>query len=56
MIERYPYTKVFLPTYVWEKRLVSKQELKKAVLEYMKRYPQYKVTGVEDGFAICLRK
>jgi hypothetical protein len=49
-----PY-KVLLPKWIWEKAQ-SKEELKRLVLDYMKRYPHYHVKGIKEGKAICERK
>jgi hypothetical protein len=49
-----PY-KVLLPKWIWEKAK-SKEELKSLILQYMKRYPYYHVSGIQNGKAICERK
>jgi hypothetical protein len=49
-----PY-KVLLPKWIWEEAK-DKEDLKKLVLQYMQRYPEYIVKTVKDGFAICIQK
>ena len=47
--------KVLLPSRIWEEAR-DKEEFKRLVLEYMKRYPDYRVKKVIGDFAICERK
>ena len=46
-------TKVVLPEWIFHQADDDKQELKRLIVEYMKRYPGYKILKVKDGFAIC---
>ncbi|WP_191992108.1 hypothetical protein [Peribacillus tepidiphilus] len=55
MIDNEAYHKVLLPEWIW-KEAKSKEEVKKLVLQYMRRYPHYAVKKVKDGFAVCIRK
>jgi hypothetical protein len=47
--------KVLLPKWIWEEAK-NKEDLKRLVLQYMQRYPEYTVKSVKDGFAICIKK
>jgi hypothetical protein len=49
-----PY-KILLPKWNWEEAK-DKEHLKRLVLQYMQRYPEYTVKSVKDGFAICIKK
>lgn len=49
------HTNVLLPAWIWEEAK-DKQHLKKLVLEYMQRYPEYTVKKVKDRFAVCERR
>ena len=46
---------VLLPAWVFE-QAEDKQHLKQLVLEYMQRYPDYRVKALKGGFAVCERK
>jgi hypothetical protein len=46
--------KILLPKWIWEEAK-DKEHLKRLVLQYMQRYPEYTVKSVKDGFAICER-
>jgi hypothetical protein len=48
-------TNVLLPEWIW-KEARDKEHLKILILEYMRRYPDYKVKGVKNGFAVCERE
>lgn len=48
-------TNVLLPEWIWEKA-TSKEHLKKLVLDYMRRYPDYIVKSVKGRFAVCERR
>lgn len=48
-------THVVLPARLW-KEAKDNDELKSLILQYMERYPQYKVKTVKNGIAICQRK
>lgn len=54
MFDEVPY-RVLLPDWIREKAR-DKEEFKKLVLEYMKRYPDYRVKKVVGNFAICEKK
>jgi hypothetical protein len=47
--------KVLLPQWIW-KEATDKDHLKKLVLQYMQRYPNYIVKRIENGFAVCERR
>jgi hypothetical protein len=47
--------KVLLPKWIWEEAK-DKEHLKRLVLQYMQRYPNYTVKIVKDRFAICERR
>jgi hypothetical protein len=47
--------KVLLPGRLW-KEATDKDHIKKLVLQYMQRYPDYVVKSVRDGFAVCERR
>ncbi|MBM7585813.1 hypothetical protein JOC86_002355 [Bacillus pakistanensis] len=49
-----PY-RVLLPKRLWSEAR-DKEHLKRLVLEYMQRYPNYVVKGVKNGMAICERE
>ncbi len=44
--------RVLLPPRIFEEAK-DKQELQQLIVEYMKRYPDYSIVRVKDGFAIC---
>ena len=46
-------TKVVLPVWIFEQAQGNTDEIKRLVLEYMKRYEGYRVLKVSKGFAIC---
>jgi len=54
MMNQVPY-RVLLPSRIWEEAH-DKKEFLQLVLDYMKRYPDYKVIKIENRFAICERK
>lgn len=45
--------KVVLPAWIFEQAQGNNDEIKRLVLEYMKRYEGYRVIKVSEGFAIC---
>jgi len=49
-----PY-KVLLPKWIWEEAK-DKEDLKRLVLQYMRRYPEYTVKSVKGRFAVCVRR
>lgn len=54
VLNQIPY-KVLLPERLW-KEANDKKHLKRLVLEYMERYPHYKVIKIQGKFAVCIRK
>jgi hypothetical protein len=54
LIEKYK-TNVLLPAWIFE-QAKDKEHLKKLVLEYMQRYPDYVVKSVKNKFAVCERR
>ncbi|PAE27886.1 hypothetical protein CHI07_16945 [Paenibacillus sp. 7884-2] len=48
----YNQSKVVLPGRLWELSK-SEDELKKRILQYMKKYPGYTVKSVKGRLAIC---
>ncbi|MGR6899577.1 hypothetical protein M2M59_03870 [Rummeliibacillus sp. G93] len=46
-------TKVVLPAWIFEQAQGDKDEIKRLVLEYMKRYDGYRVIKVSKRLAIC---
>ena len=48
-------TNVLLPAWIF-KQATDKDHLKKLVLQYMQRYPNYIVKRIENGFAVCERR
>lgn len=46
-------TKVLLPASIFEQAEGDKQELKRLIVQYMERYPNYRIKKVKDGFAEC---
>lgn len=47
-------TNVLLPAWIWEKA-TDNDHLKQLVLHYMKKYPNYTVKKIKNGFAVCER-
>jgi hypothetical protein len=45
--------KVVLPVWIFEQAQGNTDEIKRLVLEYMKRYDGYRVIKVSKGFAVC---
>lgn len=45
-------TRVLLPEWIWE-QAQDKDHLKKLIIDYMRRYPDYRIVKVKDRFAIC---
>lgn len=45
-------SKVVLPGWIWEQSK-REDELKKRILQYMRRYPGYTVKSVKGRIAIC---
>lgn len=46
---------VLLPRWIFD-QAENENQLKMLVLDYMRRYPDYAVKSVKNGFAICERK
>ena len=46
-------TKVVLPAWIFEQAQSDKDEIKRLVLDYMKRYDGYRVIKVSKRLAIC---
>lgn len=46
-------SKVVLPVWIFEQAQGNTEEIKRLVLEYMKRYEGYRVVKVSKGLAIC---
>ena len=46
-------TKVLLPPRIFKEAGDDKNELKRLILDYMARYPNYRIKKVKDGFAEC---
>lgn len=55
MIDNSVPHRVLLPKKLWE-QAQNKEQLKLLIMEYMQRYPDYRVTAVKDGFAICYKE
>lgn len=49
-------SKVLLPEWIFTQAGDDKQELKRLIVEYMKRYPYYRILKVTGRFAICERE
>ncbi|GLC88668.1 hypothetical protein [Lysinibacillus piscis] len=47
--------KVLLPRWIFEQAEGDRDEIKRLVLEYMKRYPNYRIIQVNGSFAVCER-
>ncbi len=45
--------KVLLPAWIFQQAGGNNEEIKRFVLEYMRRYPNYKVIEIRGSFAIC---
>ncbi|WP_203554977.1 hypothetical protein [Bacillus sp. B15-48] len=48
-------TNVLLPRWVFD-QAEDKEHLKKLVLHYMQRYPDYVVKKIKNGMAVCERR
>lgn len=46
-------TKVLLPAWIFKQAGDDKQELRRLIVKYMERYPDYTIIRVKDGFAVC---
>lgn len=47
-------TKVRLPSWIFQQADGNKQELQRLIVEYMKRYPEYRILKVQGKFAVCI--
>jgi len=47
-------TKVLLPAWIFE-QAKDNDEIRRLVLEYMRRYPNYRIIKVSGSFAVCDR-
>ena len=45
--------KVLLPSSIFERARGDKNKLRRLIVEYMKRYPNYTILKVQGKFAIC---
>lgn len=48
-------TKVLLPTWIFLQAEGNHDEIRRLVLQYMIRYPNYRIIKVSGSFAICER-
>lgn len=48
-------TKVLLPAWIFE-QAKDNDEIRRLVLDYMRRYPNYRVLKVSNSLAICERQ
>jgi len=48
-------SKVLLPTWIFQQAGGNKDEIKRLVLQYMTRYPNYRIIKVSGSFAHCER-
>lgn len=44
---------VLLPPRIFKEAGDDKAELKRLIVNYMTRYPNYRILKVKDGFAVC---
>ena len=47
-------TRIVLPKWIWD-NAENKQEFKRNISQYMKRYPGYRVVEVRKYYCICER-
>lgn len=47
--------RVLLPRWVFDQAQGNEEELRRLVLQYMQRYPNYKIIKVSGSFAVCER-
>lgn len=52
-MQYYNTVKVLLPARIFEQAGDDKRELRRLILSYMERYPDYTILKVKDGFAVC---
>ena len=48
--------KVLLPAWIFQQAGGNNDEIKRLVLDYMTRYPNYRVLKVSGSFAVCERE
>ena len=48
--------RVLLPKWIFEQAQDNEDEIRRLVMEYMKRYPNYRTISIHGSFAICERK
>lgn len=48
-------SKVLLPTWIFQ-QAKDNDEIRRLVLDYMRRYPNYRVLKVSGSFAVCERE
>ena len=48
--------RVLLPQWIFDQAKGNKDEIRRLVLTYMQRYPNYRTTEIRGSFAICERK
>ncbi|MEG0450928.1 MAG: hypothetical protein RR595_13815 [Lysinibacillus sp.] len=46
---------MLLPSWIFEQAQGDKDEIKRLVRDYMRRYPNYQIIKVSGSFAICER-
>lgn len=47
--------KVLLPHWIFEQAKSDENEIRRLVLQYMTRYPNYRVLKISGSFAVCER-
>ena len=47
--------RVLLPAWIFQQARGNNDEIKRLVLDYMTRYPNYRVLKVSGSFAVCER-
>lgn len=47
--------RVLLPRWIFDKAKGDENEINRLVVDYMARYPNYKVREISNGFAVCER-
>jgi len=54
MINNVPH-RVLLPHWIFEQAKNDENEIRRLVLQYMTRYPNYRVLKISGSFAVCER-
>ncbi|MGE7951905.1 hypothetical protein [Lysinibacillus xylanilyticus] len=49
-------SKVLLPAWIFEQAGGNNDEIRRLVLQYMTRYPNYRIIKVSGSFAVCERQ